>query len=349
VKTPLAAFALVLAAGCGSPAPDPGSGAETLSQLGLFSDPVRQIPAPGVVPYDVISVLYADESQKTRFLYVPPGTQAAYDDSNPWTFPDGTRLIKTFAYPVDARDPGRGQRLVETRVLALDGGAWTARTYVWNDAQTEATRVAAGTRVAVSWIDAQGQTQDVDYRVPNENQCAGCHARDHVLAPLGPRTRQLNRTHDYGHGPENQIDHLASLGVLSGTIPPADQRPTLADPYGTAAIDARARSYLEGNCAHCHRSSGLANSSGLELGIETTAALDLGVCRVPTAAGPGSGGHEYDVVPGDPDASVMVFRLSSTAPELKMPQLPTVTSDASGVALIREWIAAMAPRSCAGP
>jgi hypothetical protein len=50
-------------------------------------------------------------------------------------------------------------------------------------------------------------------------------------------------------------------------------------------------------------------------------------------------------VPGDPDASILVFRMASTDPELKMPELPTLTSDAEGTALIRDWIASLSSES----
>lgn len=332
--------------GCGEDTQPAPAAEPTLSQLGLFSDVVKQTPADGVIPYDVISVLYADNAQKLRFLNIPSGASATYEGDDPWDYPDGTRIVKTFYYANDLRDPSKGRRLIETRVLEQEGGKWTARTYVWNDAQTDATRLTTGTRVAVSWIDESGKNQSLEYRVPNENQCASCHARNHIVAPLGPRTRQLNRDHDYGQGPENQIDHFAKLGILKGDIPPASQRLTLSDPEGTDPIDKRARSYLEANCSHCHRSGGNAGASGLDLEITTTDPLDLGICREPTAAGPGSGGHVDDIVPGDPADSIMVFRVSSTDPELKMPQLPTVTSDPQGVALITQWIASMPPMSC---
>ena len=76
------------------------------------------------------------------------------------------------------------------------------------------------------------------------------------------------------------------------------------------------------------------------------AAPDLGVCRTPSAAGPASGGHQFDVVPGDPDASIMIYRMKSTDAEIKMPQIPSVTSDAKGVALIRDWIMALPNSTC---
>jgi hypothetical protein len=38
--------------------------------------------------------------------------------------------------------------------------------------------------------------------------------------------------------------------------------------------------------------------------------------------------------------------MASTDPKIKMPELPTVTSDAAGTQLIRAWIAAMPAAPC---
>ena len=46
-----------------------------------------------------------------------------------------------------------------------------------------------------------------------------------------------------------------------------------------------------------------------------------------------------------PDASILVYRIESIEPDVKMPELGRNLVDAEGVALIREWIAAM-PGSC---
>lgn len=45
------------------------------------------------------------------------------------------------------------------------------------------------------------------------------------------------------------------------------------------------------------------------------------MCKAPVAAGTGSGGRRYGIVPGQPVASIMVFRLESTEPEIRMPEL----------------------------
>lgn len=324
---------------------------DSLAALELFTDPVAQKPADGVVPYDVNAVLYADEAEKLRFLAIPDGEQATYDDTAVWQFPDGTRLVKTFFFWNDARDHGRGRRLLETRIIERAAGKWSGRTYVWNDDQTEALRLKVGKTLDVAWIDEHGKHRTLEYRVPNDNECKTCHAKNHVFEPLGPRTRQLDRDHDYGSAShpklENQIDHLMRAGLLRGDVPRAADRFVLVDPYGDdsrGTLERRARSYLDANCSHCHRPGGEAGSTALDLRAESKESFGLGVCRTPVAAGPGSGGHDYDIVPGEPDASILVYRMESTDPEIKMPELPTVTSDARGVALIREWIAAM-PKS----
>jgi uncharacterized repeat protein (TIGR03806 family) len=325
----------------------PSAQPESLAALGLFDDPVAQSPVKGVLPYDVNAVLYADEAEKLRFMSIPKQTAADYDALGFWAFPDGTRFVKTFYYDHDARDPGRGRRLLETRIIERTAGAWTGRTYVWNDAQTEARRFKVGKTVKVSWIDSEGAQRRQDYRVPNDNECKTCHSKSHKFEPLGPRTRQLNRDHDYGSAtqpdPQNQIDHLNELGWLRGDIGDAASRFSLADPYGTEPLERRARSYLDANCSHCHRPGGEAGSTALDLRAESEDPFGLGVCRTPVAAGPGSGGRNFDIVPGDADASILVFRMQSTDPQLKMPELPTLTSDAMGTALIREWIASMPP------
>jgi len=328
---------------------DAGS-SDTLDGVGVFSDPIAQIPNAGVVPYDVVVTLYADQAEKLRFLTLPTGTQATYDPLEQWTYPDGTKFIKTFFYSHDQRNPSLGRTLLETRIVEREAGTWTGRTYVWNAAQTQATRVKVGASIPVSWIDPSGKSETLDYRVPNEIECKTCHAKDHVFQPLGPRTRELNRDASDvvvgDAGKENQIDHLVALGLLGGTVPAVADRLTLSFIDGPDALDRRARSYLDANCSHCHRPGGEAGSTALDLRFETTSMSSIGICRTPVAAGPGSGNLQYDIVPGSPDASVMVFRISSTDPELKMPQLPTQTADAQGVALIRAWIAAMPAQTC---
>ena len=64
----------------------------------------------------------------------------------------------------------------------------------------------------------------------------------------------------------------------------------------------------------------------------------LGFYKTPVAAGRGSGKLKYDIVPGKPDESIMVYRFNSTDPGIMMPELGRTMIHKEGLELIREWI-----------
>ncbi len=76
-----------------------------LSEFGFFDDLRAQKPAAGVVPFRLNTPLFSDNAQKFRFVHVPEGKAARYDDTEAFEFPVGTALIKTFAFPADYRKP----------------------------------------------------------------------------------------------------------------------------------------------------------------------------------------------------------------------------------------------------
>lgn len=334
-----------------TPAPE-GAPYPTLAEWHLFTEPVKQIPSPRVVPYDVISPLFADYAAKYRFIYVPEGKKITYSATAKWSFPAGTILVKTFSYLADARDPASGERLLETRLLIHESAGWTPHTYVWDDAQSTATLKVGGDTIQSHFIDASGRTLDNAYIVPSENDCRTCHGRLGQTDTLGGRTRQLDRDHDYGSGAENQIDHLAALGMLDGAPEVGSSRVHLVDPFGTAPLTDRVRAYFDGNCSHCHQPGEYAASStGFWLDYDSTDPSEptahWGVCKQPTAAGGATCGRQFDVVPGAPDDSILICRLESTLAKVRMPTVGRNLVHAEGVELVRQWITAM-PGSCGG-
>jgi hypothetical protein len=70
----------------------------------------------------------------------------------------------------------------------------------------------------------------------------------------------------------------------------------------------------------------------------------LGLWKSPIAAGHGSGGREYDIVPGKPDESILVYRLESTDPSVTMPNVAKRLVPEEAVELVREWIEGMEDR-----
>lgn len=334
----------------GSCDPPPPSGPQHLSDWDLFLDPANQVPAPGVVPYEINAPLFSDYASKHRFLRVPEGETITIEADGRWSFPDGTVIAKTFGFYVDARDPSLGEQLVETRLLVREDGVWEPYVYRWNDEETDATLMPGGGRLNVSFLDVAGRSRSIEYRIPNVNQCTNCHGGTAEIESLGPRTDQMDHPFDYGVGLENQIDHMASLGLFASTPPAAADRHPLADYFDTSAdLDARARAYLHANCAHCHHDGGAADQSGLWLNIEITEPVRIGICKPPAAAGRGTGGRRVAIWPGSSDESIVAFRMASEEPGVKMPELPTILSHTEGVALITEWIDAMEPVECITP
>ncbi|MBI2825770.1 MAG: hypothetical protein HYX69_13880 [Planctomycetia bacterium] len=334
---------LALVVGCGRSAPSAPSPPEKLSAYGVFvGNGATQEPAPGVIPYDLNSPLFSDYTLKYRFIKLPPGQSATYDETEAFDFPVGTVVAKTFAYPVDERDPAKGRRLLETRILKRDAEGWVGLPYIWNAEQTEATLDVAGGTVDASWIHTDGTERTNNYIIPNANQCKGCHKQGEVMKLLGPKARHLNRDFAYAEGAENQLAHWTRVGALAGAPPPEDApRFPVWDDSTTGTLEARARAWLEINCAHCHNPVGPARNSGLDLMASQTNPTAYGVLKTPVAAGRGSGGLTYSIVPGKPDQSIMTFRMASIDPGIMMPELGKRLVHTEGVALVREWIAAM--------
>lgn len=315
--------------------------APKLSDYRLFTDEAARAPNARVTPYALNAPLFSDYAEKFRYAYVPPGQAVAYRATGPLDFPVGTTLIKTFAYPADFRRPSDKVKFVETRLLIRKTDGWVATAYVWNEAQTEAVLKRAGARLAVDFTDAKGQPIHVDYAVPNVNQCKECHSANGVLTAIGPKARNLNGDFAYGRNPENQLAHWTRLGLLTGAPKPADAPSTAIWNDAKAPLEARARAYLDANCAHCHSPAGMASNSGLFLDLEETRPAAQGFGKRPVAAGRGSGGLEVAIAPGEPDRSILLYRMKSTEPGVMMPELSRSLIHAEGVELVRAYIASL--------
>ena len=343
--------------------------ATKLSAYNLFTwDPAAGFtwnPVDGrVVPYDLNSTLFSDHAIKQRAIYLPPGTAATYEPEEAFELPVGSVVIKNFLFPADFRAPTEDLTLVETRLLIRHEDGWHPLPYVWDADQRDATFKPAGEVRPITFIDESGGSLTASYLVPQRNQCESCHARKltpdarATITLIGPKARHLNRRYDYGGavGAVNQLDHLTSLGMLTGAPPSAtvpatyDFRPIEAG--GVAAIpaadiDAAARGYLDINCAHCHSPTGVQGiTSQLFLNHDSDDQFRLGVCKRPGSAGGGTGGFEFDIVPGSPDISILYFRVHTEQVGAMMPLLGRSLAHTRGAELVRAWIAQMAPVAC---
>jgi uncharacterized repeat protein (TIGR03806 family) len=357
---------LILLTGCGNPERVRFFAADAypqrLSEWGVIrldGDMLRL--GPGVEPYDLNAPLFTDYAQKLRTLYLPPDSAAGYRDDAPLDFPVGTIISKTFFYPRGER-PGLvrasyewepGQRaldrgavaVLETRLLIRQADGWDALPYVWRG--DDALLTLAGAVIPLE-IARHDDIESLPYIVPTRNECASCHATDHTrraIQPIGPSARQLNRGYLGGAG--NQLTDLEAACRLTG-LPDLAGVPRNADPHGSGPLDDRARAYLDANCGHCHSPTGAADTSALLLHAGATSSRELGICKPPIAAGQGTGGRAYSIVPGAPDESILVYRVATTDPASRMPELGRSLAHREGIELLSQWIAAMPGRCVRG-
>ena len=309
-----------------------------LSEYGFFSDQVKQIPEAEVLPYSLITPLFSDYADKNRFVYVPQGQTAEYQNNEVFKFPIGSVLIKTFSYKkINSNDSQR--TLIETRLLLNKKSGWDAVTYVWNKDQDEAYLSIAGKTVLTEYFDDSDTPINIRYRVPNKNQCKECHLKNDTLVPIGPKPRNLNRIVHYSDGPMNQLLKWEAMNL---TAKNHEEITSVADfTNANESLDKRARAYLDINCGHCHSKTGSANTTGLYLNLNETNKKSIGIFKPPVAAGRATGTLKYSIVPGHPDQSILLYRMISGEPDIMMPESGRAIAHQEGIDLIREWITAM--------
>jgi uncharacterized repeat protein (TIGR03806 family) len=310
---------------------------------------------PDTLLFQPHNTLFSDYAHKLRTLWIPDGEQIRITDKR-FDYPIGTILSKTFYYPISdegqflrVTDPGQlselsldRYRLIETRLLVRREDGWDAFPYVWNAEQTEAFLRVAGTSLPLTLHD--GSPQDFTYFIPNENQCSGCHTRVHPdggLEPLGAVVHQLGQKSPVSGGRTVLSDMLERQWLTE--LPAVDGIPSWQDE--SLPLSERANAYLDMNCGHCHNPDGPADTSALLLDGFSRSPREMGSCKPPVAAGGGAGDRLYGIVPGEPDASILVYRMQSLEPDEMMPELGRSLVHDEGVSLVRDWIAAM-PGNC---
>jgi uncharacterized repeat protein (TIGR03806 family) len=364
-------FALcVMLAACEPPPTPPvmlhpaGSPPALLSEWRLMSaEGSRLVLNGGVMPYELNSPLFSDYALKLRTVWTPTGTFAVYNEDRELEFPVGTVISKTFHYEKLAEDAGvlnvrqrDGEAmlendgtldldthvLIETRLLVRYDDGWKAFPYVWNASQDDATLEIAGDQRDIVLVNGN-DSQQITYIVPDANQCAGCHVTDHTakeLRPIGPQAWQLNRPFSWWGNPDSQLTNWSKTGMLGGYGGTAPEGVRWSDP-GDATLQQRARAYLDANCAHCHNPRGAADTSALHLNLDAPLDRLYGICKTPVAVGRGSGDRPFDIYPGRPQDSILLFRMQHTDPAIAMPELGRSAIHAEGVELVSNWIASM--------
>jgi len=337
------------AAGTCSPPEDINAPLEKLTQTGCMDPTQKTKFASGVIPYEVNSPLWSDSADKQRGLVVPVGKKVHIKDcsiaaenctqgtadSGKWVFPVGTVLLKNFSFD---------EKLVETRLFVRhDEQTWVGYSYRWDEAQTEAKIVPPDDNVDVEFNTG---TRSVSWQYPSRRNCMKCHNPE-AGSTLGPDTRQMNRV----VAGANQIDKLNELGVFdhAPTKPYPDAYVTpyasqAGTPDPSATVELRARSYLQANCAFCHRPDGEFGLMDMRFDVSLA---NMNVCNIVPMKGDQGVLNSVDFKPGVPESSTIYLRMNAKVGDGRMPQIATSQVDTLGVQLIGDWISSV--KACPAP
>ena len=306
---------------------------QNLSGYGFFKDLKNQVPAKNILPYQLKSQLFSDYTDKQRFIYVPNDSKFTFESDKVFQFPVGTTLIKTFSY--QNTSSSLETQLLETRLLIHTNNGWEAVGYVWNNEQTDARLSLVGKTIQTQFSKASGELISVRYRAPNKNQCKECHQLNGVMTPIGPKARNMDLEVQYELGKMDQLEKWAQLGWIDRDLV-FNKMVNYFD--NSKNMEARARSYLDINCAHCHIRGGSADTTGLYLTLEEENTKHLGFYKKPVATGKGSFNLRYSIVPGKSEESILLARMHSLDPGIMMPESGRALRDEEGLEIISTWI-----------
>jgi uncharacterized repeat protein (TIGR03806 family) len=316
-----------------------------LSGTGAFANTTNRVPSGGLIPYTPNTPLWSDAAVKSRYLAVPnngglitPDKQISFQPTNSWTFPAGTVFVKNFDLIVNETNTGVPARRLETRLLVRDiNGAVYGVTYKWRPDNSDADLLASSLNEDILITNATGvRTQTWYY--PSPSDCLVCHTpvANYVL---GVNTRQLNGNLAYpaSGNTDNQLRTLNRLGLFNPAINEANitnyaQLAALTNL--NASLEWRARSYLDANCAQCHQPGGP--------GITFDARYDTPPANQHITNFPAAFSLGYDnacvVKSDDIWRSVLLYRINTNDPAIKMPPLARNLIDTNAVQVITDWI-----------
>ncbi len=326
---------------------------DKLSAWGVLARQGHKLVIPDdAIVYDLNTPLFTDYALKLRTLHVPQGRSLTFREREAFDAPTGTVISKTFFYrthasgliSTDTQWDGALEsldastiRLIETRLLVKQADGWQALPYIWQG--DDAHLAITGDLLRIDTSTRDGGQSTLNYVIPSRNQCGSCHITDHTaghVLPIGLQARHLNRPAPGDGG--NQLALLQARDMLQGLGDPGALSAVADYRDEQAPLEARARAYLDINCGHCHNPKGPADTSGLLLDFFSHDLAAMGRCKPPIAAGRGTGGHLYGIVPGDSASSILTFRMASSNPGTMMPEIGRSLVHEEGLSLVSSWI-----------
>jgi len=323
---------------------------EKLSETGLFEDTSEMRPNQNAFAYQSNLPMWRgipDVEVRRWAVKLGNSSDPTFHAHQPWGVNGGMVFGEHFEH--------LGVRL-ETQILVVASEELAyGLSYRWNEEGSDAVLVTRSETAPV----AGGA-----WRFSSSGECSMCHNRANGLT-LGFNTAQLNVG--------NQLVDLRTAGVFEprfhivrrmwGRVKPVralaelqaiakklateplvqsrllDTYPRLYATHSGASLEERALSYLDVNCATCHKPGGVAGTT-FDARFSTPLAKK-GLLR--KEAQRSIDDARILVVPGDPGASLILRRLRSPVPGVQMPPVGLGRPDPDGIALIEAWIASLIP------
>ncbi|MBD3289613.1 T9SS type A sorting domain-containing protein [candidate division KSB1 bacterium] len=319
----------------GNPPPFP----KRISESGLFQDIENQTFSPGLIPYSVNSQLWSDGALKTRLIALPETTKIEFSQDDHWQFPENSVIVKNFYLEMEKGNP-ESNRIIETRFLVkrTDSDAWDGFSYLWDDAETDAVLIddSAKRFFVIEDENAPGGSYQQTYYYPSRSDCILCHtpAAGYLL---GVRTAQINKKHLYDTVEDNQLRSFNHIRLFTSDIgEDYSDFPKLPDPLNeNETLESRARSYLDANCANCHRPEGTGRTN-MDLRYDTSRENTNLVDVIATLGNMDVQGA-LRVKSGSPEKSILYLRMIDLG-KFRMPPLASSVVDTQGTKIIRDWI-----------
>jgi glucose/arabinose dehydrogenase len=328
----------------------------TLSGTNFFADLSNLVPNPGGQAYTPNLRFWSDHAEKQRWFLLNNSTDTlAFSQDDPWTHPAGMIWVKHFDYPVawesfprsidgqtytDRRPlAGSPRRRLETRFLIRNATGAYGISYRWND-------INSGTQTDAALADEDGESFDIDitldgnptiatWEIPSRGACMTCHTPEAGHA-LSFNTRQLNTTGTISGQTGNLLSVLDATGYLTGLTGDPASLPRHYRPDETSqSLEVRVRSYLDVNCAYCHKAGG--TGGGNWDGRAHLPLAQTGLINGTTVDAPLHPGDRL-VVPGSVPQSILFNRVAGANGYTRMPPLATAVADLEAARLIADWI-----------
>lgn len=303
----------------GTLAPAPGTTplARTLADTALFTKFAPLTPRIDFAEVKLNAAPWLPGVIARRWISLPVAARLRVGADGEFAFPVGTLVVQ---HHTEAKTGAP----LETQVLRFVGGETHSRTvraasYRWEAARTAAVLV---TETALEPLPGDGARK---WMFPAAEEALNLDA---AIAGFGLAIspRQLE---------DAQLAQWVARGWLEpGAVDPNRLRLVALDD-SKAPLELRVRSYLDANCAMCHRPGGLARSN-FDARLATPLAQAGLLNAEPIGGDLGVPGAKV-LVPGAPDKSVMVRRLIDNGP-FRMPPLGLHSELAPVVPLLEEWI-----------